>query len=355
VTLSLPTYRALKAHLQARFGERVHRVTVRGGFTCPNRDGRRGTGGCAYCSPEVAAAPPPRDPGHPSQADSKRSESLGRSSPIGPTDVVRQLETGMERVGRRFAARKFLAYFNDYTATYDAVDRLRGLFFAALTPPRVVGLAVGTRPDSLPDDVMALLQELHEKTYLWVELGLQTANDETLRRIGRGHDSAAFVEAAEKLGDAGIRVCAHVILGLPGETSRDDLKTAQLLRRLPICGVKIHNLHILEGSPWAKAYQDGKIGVPSQEEYVARTVDFLENLAPHVVVHRLVASAPRRSLMAPEWCLKKNSSLESIRKTLQKRKSWQGKALGAPIEALSQHIAAWKHHQGSTKNPSQLV
>ena len=351
MTPSLPTYRDLKTHLQARFGERVHRVTVRGGFTCPNRDGRCGTEGCAYCSPEVAAAPRRSDPRNQDAAGARPAESEAPSQPIEPADVVRQLHVGMERVGGRFAAQKFLAYFNDYTATYDTVHRLRGLFFAALKPPPVVGLAVGTRPDTLPDEVVALLRELHEKTYLWVELGLQTANDDTLRRLGRGHDSKAFEEAVKQMGRAGIRVRAHVILGLPGETPTDDQNTAYLLSHLPVCGVKIHNLHILEGSPWAKAYRKGKLRAISQAEYVTRTVDFLERLPSHVVVHRLVASAPRRWLIAPEWCLKKNSALEAIRKALQTRRSWQGKALGAPIEAVSENLASPKPRLGSTKKP----
>ena len=314
---ALARYRSLSAHLRARFGERVQRVVLAGGFTCPNRDGTRGRGGCTFCSAPSMKAP------H-----------------VEAEDVHAQLAEGIQRMARRYGAKRFLAYFNDFSATYAPISRLRTLYEAALSDPRVCGLALGTRPDCLPEPVLDLLSELNERTYLWVELGLQSASDETLSRINRGHGVDEFVEAAENLVARGIAVCAHVILGLPGEGPREYRETARLFSRLPLAGVKIHNLHVLRHSALERQYRQGLVTVPDRETYVRDTLDFLEQIPASVVVHRLVADAPDRSLVAPSWMQDKNRALDEIRRRLATEDRWQGKGLGekrgAPREAPAQ-------------------
>lgn len=302
-------YRSFSAHLKARFGERVHRVTLYAGFTCPVRDGSISTGGCAFCSPEASA-------------------------PSSDHSIEEQLAEGMERVGRRFRARRFLAYFNDHTTTYGPVGRLEKLLDDALKPQPVVGVALGTRPDCLPRDVVDLLAEVNERTYLWVEMGLQSASDKSLAALGRGHRVKDFAAAAERLGERSIRVCAHVILGLPGEGPGDDLKTARVLRETPVCGVKIHNFHLLRGSRWADEHLRGKIHPVERQAFVERCATFLEHLPPGIVVHRLVGDAPARFLLSPQWCLDKQGVLMDIRSELGRRSGWQGRALGARPEEV---------------------
>jgi radical SAM protein (TIGR01212 family) len=284
-------------------------VTLYAGFTCPVRDGTVSTGGCAFCSPEASAPP---------------SE----------LSVEEQLAEGMERVGRRFRTRRFLAYFNDHTATYGPVGRLEKLLDDALRPPPVVGVALGTRPDCLEQDVVELLAEVGKRTYLWVEMGLQTASDKSLAALGRGHGVRDFAEAAERLGKRSIRVCAHVILGLPGEDLEDDLRTARLLSETPVCGVKIHNFHVLRGSRWADEHHRGRIHPIKRRVFVERCVTFLEHLPAGMVVHRLVGDAPARFLLSPQWCLDKQGVLMDIRSELGRRSGWQGRALGARPEEV---------------------
>ncbi len=305
-------YRALSAHLRARFGARVQRVVLRGGFSCPNRDGTKGRGGCTFCSAASMT-----------------------SVHVAAAQVAEQLRQGVERMRRRYKAKAFLPYFNDFSATYAHPERLRALYDAALDHPEVVGLALGTRPDCLPPPVLDLLAEYAARTYLWVELGLQSASDATLERIRRGHSAADFAEASIRLAEAGIAVCAHVIHGLPGEGIAEFVETARFLARLPIAGVKIHNLHVLRGSALAHQWKQGRLRVPSLAEHAEAVAAFLAELPPELVIHRLVADAPADYLLAPDWCRRKNEALAFVRSHLEATDTWQGKALGAPLEAVS--------------------
>ncbi|MCD6500043.1 MAG: TIGR01212 family radical SAM protein [Deltaproteobacteria bacterium] len=300
-------YRSLTAHLKARYGTKVARITLRGGFTCPNRDGTRGRGGCTFCSGSAMGA-----------------------SHVRTNDIAEQLAVGMRRVSRRYRADRFVAYFNDYSATYAPTDRLAKLYGAALKPDDVVGLAIGTRPDCLPPDVLDLLSEFNEKTDLWVELGLQTAHQDRLDAINRCHTVEEFAQAVLALAKRDIAVCAHVILGLPGETCQRDMETAEFLSRLPIAGIKIHNFHVLRGSKMEQAWNRGEMEQPpSLDEHVRRTRLFLERIPAQVVILRVAGDAPKHALIAPNWCLDKQAFLRALTRHMAEQDSSQGKFLGA--------------------------
>jgi radical SAM protein (TIGR01212 family) len=289
--------------LRARFGGRVWRVTVDAGFTCPNVDGTVTTGGCVYCD--------------------NRSFSPNRRLPR--TDVRTQVRRGVEALVRRTGAERFIAYFQAATNTHAPVDRLRRLYDAALEHPRVVGLAVGTRPDTVPDPVLDLLREYARDRYVCLELGLQSKHDRSLDWMNRGHHFDAFVDAVARAEGRGLDLCAHVILGLPGESQVDMLETADALAALPIGGVKIHNLHVVRGTPMEAMYHAGTVPMLTRNEYVAVVCDFLERLPADVVIHRLNGDAPPDYLVAPAWCLQKGALLAAIDAELMRRDSWQGK------------------------------
>ncbi len=296
-------YRPFGRYLRERFGGRVWRVTVDAGFTCPNVDGTVTTGGCVYCD--------------------NRSFSPNRRQPR--TDVREQVRRGVELLGRRHRAERFLAYFQAATNTHAPVARLRALYDAALEHPAVVGLAVGTRPDSVPDPVLDLLEGYARERYVCLELGLQSRHDRSLDWMNRGHHFDAFVDAVARCRGRGLDLCAHVILGLPGESPADMLETADCLAALGVNGVKIHNLHVVRGTPMEAMYHAGQVPMLSRDEYVAVACDFLERLPADVVIHRLNGDAPPDYLVAPAWCLEKPALLAAIDAELARRDSWQGK------------------------------
>lgn len=296
-------YNPLSRFLRARFGGRVWRVTIDAGFTCPNVDGTVTTGGCVYCD--------------------NRSFSPNRRMPR--TDVRSQVQRGVDILGRRNGADRFLAYFQAATNTHAPVERLRRLYDSALEHPQVVGLCVGTRPDSVPDAVLDLLQEYARTRFVCLELGLQSKHDRSLDWMNRGHHFDAFVDAVSRAIGRGLDLCVHVILGLPGESNADMLETADALAQLPIHGVKIHNLHVVRDTPMEAMYQAGSVPMLTREEYVQIVCDFVERLPSEVVIHRLSGEAPRDYLVAPLWCLEKASLLAAIAEELERRDSWQGK------------------------------
>ncbi len=296
-------YYAFSRFLRERFGGRVWRVTVDGGFTCPNVDGTVTTGGCVYCD--------------------NRSFSPNRRLPR--TDVRTQVRRGIDVLGRRHGASRFLAYFQAATNTHAPVPRLRQLYDSALDHPQVVGLAVGTRPDSVPNPVLDLLQEYARDRYVCLELGLQSRHDRSLDWMNRGHHFDAFVDAVTRARGRGLDLCAHVILGLPGETPEDMLQTADALAELPVDAVKIHNLHVVRGTPMEAMYHAGTVPMLTLDDYVAVVCDFLERLPAEMVIHRLNGDAPPDYLVAPAWCLEKPALLAAIDAELARRDSWQGK------------------------------
>jgi radical SAM protein (TIGR01212 family) len=296
-------YYPFRRYLHERFGARVHRVTVDAGFTCPNVDGTVAVGGCVYCD--------------------NRSFSPNRRLPR--ATIREQVRRGIEYLEGRYGADRFIAYFQAATNTYADPEKLRRLYDEALDHPQVVGLAIGTRPDCVPDPVLDLVERYARDRYVCLELGLQTIHDRSLDWMNRGHHFDAFVDAVRRCQGRGLDLCAHVILGLPGESHTDMLATAETLAALPVQGVKIHNLHVVRDTPLERMYRDGRVRPFERGEYVAVVCDFLERLRPDMVVHRLSGDAPPDYLVAPLWCLDKQGLLFAIREELSRRDTWQGR------------------------------
>lgn len=289
-------------YLRRRFGCRVSKVNVDGGFTCPNRDGTKGTGGCIYCD--------------------NASFSPDATKPVVP--IERQMAEGMAWHRKRLASEKFIIYFQKFTNTYGPVKKLRDLYLRALNHPDVIGISVGTRPDALGDDALALLTELARSHYVCIELGLQSMDDAILSWMNRGHSLADYLKTVERVADRGIDICTHLIYGFPGETRSSFLKTAELISRLPIDSLKIHQLHAVRGTRLAELYEAGQYRPISLEEYTATVCDFLERIPAHVAIQRLYGSAPLDLLVAPGWGLKNNQMWYAVVNELVRRGTWQG-------------------------------
>jgi len=296
-------YHTFNEQLRERFGGKIFKVSLDAGFTCPNRDGTLGRGGCVYCS-------------------ARGSGDFAGDQKLSIPDQFVEVK---ERMKKKWPNAQYIAYFQAYTNTYATVMRLREVYEEALAEDNVVGLAISTRPDCLPEDVLDYLEELNQRTYLWVELGLQSSHDRTMEWIGRGHDYAQFLKGLEQLRSRGIRVCAHIILGLPGETKEEMMETAQAVAKLPLEGLKIHLLHVLRGTPLATVFKHEPFDLMTKEEYVSLVVDILEILPPEVVIHRLTGDGPSDDLIGPLWSRKKWEVLNAIDAELERRDSWQGK------------------------------
>lgn len=289
--------------MRRQFGGKVFKVMLDAGFTCPNRDGRIAIGGCTFCSAR----------GSGDFAGSRRD------------DLVTQFNSVRDLQHKKWPEAKYIGYFQAYTNTYAPVETLREYFEVILQQPGVVGLSIATRPDCLPDDVMEYLAELNKRTYLWVEMGLQTIHEQTSELINRAHDTACFREGVAKLRRHGIRTCAHIIYGLPGETRDMMLATARAVTAMDVQGIKVHLLHVMKKTPMARQYEAGMIRFLEKDEYVGLVVDTLEMLPPGMIVHRLTGDAPRDLLIGPMWSLKKWEVLNAIDDELKSRGSWQGK------------------------------
>ncbi|MEL5456386.1 TIGR01212 family radical SAM protein [Serratia ureilytica] len=289
------------ADLQRRYGEKIHKLTLHGGFSCPNRDGTLGRGGCTFCN--VA-----------SFAD----EAMQRQS------IAEQLAQQAARADR---ARRYLAYFQAYTSTYAEVERLETMYRQALAQSAMVGLCVGARPDCVPPAALDLLTGYREQGYeVWLELGLQTAHDKTLKRINRGHDFRCYQQTARLARQRGLKVCCHLIVGLPGETQRDHLLTLQRVTETGVDGIKLHPLHVVTGSTLARAWHAGRLPELALEDYAASAGEMVRHTPGEVVYHRLSASARRPTLLAPLWCENRWSGMQAVGAYLQQY-GGQGSAL----------------------------
>lgn len=289
-------YYAFSQFLKEKFGFRVYKLPVDAGFTCPNRDGKIGYGGCSYCY-NMSFSPP----------------TLKREA-----NIHHQIQVGKK-------AGKFLVYFQPYTNTYAEVDALKRLYDSALQDKDALGLCIGTRPDCVPDDVLSLIESYTEKYHIWVEYGLQSAHDKTLSLINRGHSFAQFEDAVYRTKERGIFICVHIILGLPGETRDDMLETIGILSHLPIDGVKIHHLQVIENTDIADDYRRGKFNTLSLSEYLVLVVDVIELLPQKIVIQRLFGEVLNsKILVSPKWELPKHEILSLVEKELIRRNSYQG-------------------------------
>jgi len=298
-------YYSLRDYFKDRYGVRVQKITVALPLTCPNRDGTKAWGGCTFCS--------------------EGSKPSGISAEV-PLKV--QIREGIEKAKKKYGEDTlFFVYYQSYTNTYGDLSTLRNAYTTALEFPGVVGLAVGTRPDCLPEAVLDLLSEFAERGLeVWVELGLQSANFETLKRINRAHGVSDFVDAVLRAKRRPLKVCAHVIIGLPGESREDVHETAKLLSALPIDGVKIHPLHIIEGTIMANQYRRGEIDVIPLQEYAELCADFIEILPEEVVIQRITGEVDEERLIAPDYCSPryKNSVIGEVERVLRERGTHQG-------------------------------
>jgi radical SAM protein (TIGR01212 family) len=297
-------YRSYSGYLKERFGERVFRVSLDAGFTCPNRDGTLGISGCAYCSPAG-------------------SWNAGQRS----LPLAEQVRRGKEAATRRYKARKFIAYFQAFSNTYAPVDTLKEIYDSVVLGDRdFVGIAIGTRPDCIDEEKLKLLESYRQMgLVVWIEYGLQSANNTTLELIDRGHTAEDFARAVEHTKKHDILVSTHVIIGLPGEKEDDVVHTARFLAQLPIDGVKIHNLNIVKNTKMADMYRSDRVKPLTLEEFARLVVDFLEHIPPQVVVDRLVAETHPSVLIEPKWSLNKPAAIAAVKQEFKRRNSFQGR------------------------------
>ena len=298
-------YHSLDYELKRQFGQKIYKVSLDGGMSCPNRDGTVGTGGCTFCS----------------QGGSGEF-AVGRT---GYPDVWEQIEQAKTRVHRKISGEgKYIAYFQSYTNTYAPVDYLRTLFERAITHPDIVALSVGTRPDCLGDEVVALLKELNRQKPVWVELGLQTIHEKTAERIHRGYRLEVFEDAYRRLKEAGLTVVVHVILGLPGETKEEMLETVDYLGKIPVDGIKLQLLHILKGSQMAAEYEKNSFSLMELEEYLDLILTCVARLPQSVVIHRLSGDGAKTLLIGPAWSANKKLVLNRMMQKFRENGIFQG-------------------------------
>ena len=296
-------------YLLSRYGQRVHKLALNAGFTCPNRDGRKGVGGCTFCN-NVSFSPNAKE----------------------PASISHQLDAGRAVLAKRTGARRFMAYFQAYTNTYDPIDALRERYDAALVHPDVIGLSIGTRPDCVPEAVLDLLARYRARgKEVWLELGLQSADDRTLERVNRGHDFADFRNAVTAARRRGIPVCAHLIIGLPGEGRDAALRNLERVIALGVQGLKLHPLHIVRHTRLAIHWRRGDYVPLAMDEYVSICADMIQRTPSEVTYHRLTGTASREVLLAPEWCNRKWAVLNAIEAELFRRGANQGDLAPPPV------------------------
>lgn len=296
-------YNDYNTYLRERYGCRVYKIALDAGFSCPNRDGTKGAGGCLYCS-----------------------DTGSRGAYTHPEDSLEeQLSSRIEYLKNVKRAEKFIAYFQAFTNTHASPRRLKAVYDTALGFKEIVGISIGTRPDCVDHEKLKLIASYRDRYDVWIEYGLQSTHDRTLKAINRGHSFSDLLSAYTITKELGISVCLHAILGLPGETHDDMMATARIVSDLSPDGIKIHLLHVLRGSGLEELYNHGKIRLLEQAEYVDLVCDFLERLSPEIVIQRLTGEGQRHNHIAPAWALDKTATIEKIRETLRGRNSYQGK------------------------------
>ena len=298
-------YKDFGDFLNKTFPHKVQKISINAGFTCPNRDGSKAVGGCTYCNNQSFS---------PGYGDKQKS-------------VTEQLKDGIAFFSYKYPEMKYLAYFQSYTNTYDDVDKLIALYEEALSYPDVVGLIIGTRPDCMPDDLLEYFSKLKERTFLMIEYGLESTLDSTLEFINRGHTHAESEEAICKTAAKGIYTGAHIILGLPRETRGQMLAHADILSRLPLTTLKIHQLQLIKGTVMARQYREHPewFDLFEVDDYINLCIDFAERLNPDIIIERFVSQSPKSLLIAPDWGLKNFEFTAKVLKRFAERNTWQGR------------------------------
>ena len=305
-------YNDLSAYLSAHFPYKVQKISLNAGFTCPNRDGTVGYGGCTYCNNQTF---------NPAYCKTEKT-------------VTQQLEEGKQFFARKYPEMKFLAYFQAYTNTYAELEELKRKYEEALQVKDVVGIVIGTRPDCMPDTLLDYLEELNQRTFLIVEYGVESTDNDTLKRINRGHTFEVAEEAIRMTAARGIRVGAHIILGLPGESNEQLIEQAGVLSRLPLTTLKLHQLQLIKGTRMAHEFemQPEDFHLYSADEYIDLVIDYVEHLRPDIVLERFVSQSPKELLIAPDWGLKNHEFTDKVKKRMRERDAWQGQKYGIKKE-----------------------
>lgn len=301
-------YNEYGAWLKQMFPFKVQKISLNAGFTCPNRDGSVGVGGCTYCNNQTF---------NPAYCQTEKS-------------ITQQLEEGKQFFGRKYPEMKYLAYFQAYTNTYGSVSDVIQKYEEALRVPDVVGLVIGTRPDCMPDELLDYLEELNKRTFLVVEYGIESVFDETLLRINRGHDHASTVSVVQQTASRGIITGGHIILGLPGESKEKLMEEAKILSELPLTTLKLHQLQLIKGTRMADEYfaNPSDFHLFTADEYIDLVIDFIERLNPSIVLERFVSQSPASLLAVEGWGLKNYEFVDKVRKRLEEREAFQGRLYG---------------------------
>lgn len=300
-----PLYQDYGTYLRNHFNCKIQKISIHAGFTCPNRDGTKGVGGCTYCNNQTF---------NPEYCRTEKS-------------VSQQLEEGKVFFARKYPGMKYLAYFQAYTNTYGELETLKQKYEEALEHPGIVGIVIGTRPDCMPDELLAYLQELNRRTFLTIEYGIESVYDSTLKRINRGHTHAQTEEAVCRTAEKGIPTGGHIILGLPGESREQLIREAGILSNLPLTTLKLHQLQLIKGTRMASEFEQNPkdFHLYEADEYIELCIDFLEHLRPGIVLERFASQSPKELLIAPDWGLKNYEFTEKIKKRMAERKTFQGK------------------------------
>ena len=298
-------YNDFAGFLAGHFPYKVQKISVNAGFTCPNRDGSKGYGGCTYCNNQTF---------NPEYCRTEKS-------------VAQQLEEGKVYFAHKYPHMKYLAYFQAYTNTYGELEGLIQMYEEALKVDGVVGIVIGTRPDCMPDTLLDYLEELNKRTFLIVEYGIESTYDTTLKRINRGHSYECTVEAVKRTAERGIRVGGHVILGLPGESKEMILHQPAQLSELPLTTLKLHQLQLIKGTRMAHEFAENPsdFHLYDADEYIDLVIDYIQLLRPDIVLERFVSQSPKELLIAPDWGLKNYQFTDKVKKRLRERDAWQGK------------------------------
>ena len=298
-------YTDYNSYLKLLYGERVQKIVVDAGLTCPNRDGKISKQGCIYCN----------------------EKGSGSGLFTQGMSITEQIESGKKAMIRRYKANKFLVYFQSFTNTYTTCAKMKAMYDEALLPKEIVGMAIGTRPDCIDKEKLDLIETYTKNHLIWIEYGLQSVHNSTLAIINRGHDFKCFEKAVNMTHNRNINICAHVILGLPQENKKMMIHTAQKLADTGIHGIKLHLLYVIKGTYLAQMWKNGKYQCMNQKDYVETLCDFLEILPKNIIIQRVTGDPHPEELLSPNWAMQRNETFKMIQKTLEKRNSWQGKYL----------------------------